>query len=140
VLQASNPAVEERGAVPERIDRKPRPARRATTRISKDTFLNHYFKRLSPEVAASFTPDQRDAIMIMFGAREVASHTIEVRRSIPLGRRRFYLVLLMGPERRHFVRLHSQGAVSRPFNIFLYLGAGALLLVPVLALLYGSGL
>jgi len=141
VSHVSNPAIEERGAIQEPIGRKSRPARRETAKVSKESFLNHYFKRLNPAVAASFTPEQRDAIMIMFGAREIANHSIEVRRSIPFGRRRFYLLFLMGPERRHFVRLHGQGAVSRPFNILFYLGAGALLLAPVLALLlYGTGI
>ncbi len=137
----SNPAIEERGAIREPSERKPRLTRRETARISNESFLNHYFKRLNPAVADSFTPEQRDAIMIMFGAREIANHSLEIRRSIPFGRRRFYLVLLVGPERRHFVRLHGQGAVSRPFNILFYLGAAALILAPVLALLlYGTGI
>lgn len=136
--QISNPALENRGAIKEQIRRKSRPASRESATTSKESFLNHYLKRLNPEVATSFTPEQRDAIMIMFGAREIANHSIEVRRSIPFGRRRFYLIFLMGPERRDFVRLHSQGAVSRRFNILFYLGAGALLLAPVLALLYGT--
>lgn len=144
MLQASNPAIEERGAIPEPVTRAPQPMRRETRRkagkIPKETFLNHYFKRLNPEVAASFTPEQRDAIMAMFGAREIANHAIEVRRSISFGRRRFYLVFLMGPEQRHFGRLRSQAA-ARSFGILFYLGAGALLSASVLALLlYGTGL
>ncbi len=141
MAHVSNPAIEERGAIQEPSRPKTRPARRETAKNSSESFLNHYFKRLNPEVAASFTPEQRDAIMIMFGAREIARHSVEIRRSIPVGRRRFYLVFLMGPERRHFMRLHSQDPVSRRFNILLYLGAGALLLAPVLALLlYGTGM
>jgi len=135
VLQASNPAIEERGVIPGQIARKPRSTRRETAKIPNDSFLNHYFKRLHPEVAASFTPEQRDAIMAMFGAREIANHALEVRRSISFGRRRFYLVFLMGPEQRHFTRLHSQGATSQARGPLFYLGAGALLLAPVLALL-----
>lgn len=131
MLQAFNPAIEERGAIREQVKRE---TRRKIGKIPKESFLSHYFKRLNPEVAASFTPDQRDAIMTMFGAREIAKHSIEVRRSISFGRRRFYLVFLMGPEQRHFVRLHGQGA-SQSFGIPFYLGVGALLLAPVLALL-----
>ena len=88
MLQASNPAIEERGAIPGQIARKPLPARREIAKIPKESFLNHYFKRLDPEVAASFTPEQRDAIMAMFGAREIANHSLEIRRSIAFGRRR----------------------------------------------------
>jgi len=140
VSHVFNPALEERGDIQDRSVRKPRASRQESKRLSSESFLNHYFQRLSPEVAATFTQEQRDAITIMFGARGVANHSIEIRRSIPFGRRRFYLVFLMGPERRHFAFLHSQGAVSRPFTILFYLGVGALLLAPVLALLYGAGL
>lgn len=107
---------------------------------SAETFLNHYFKRVSPELAASFSEAQRDAIMTMFGAREITNHTVEVRHSIPFGRRRFYLIFLMGPERRTFVRLHGPDGGTPPFNVAFYLGLGALLMVPVLLLLYGVGL
>ena len=139
MVQASSPAVQERGATRERAGRKFR-SRSARSENAESTFLSHYFKRLSPEVAASFTEEQRDAIMIMFGAREITNHTIEIRHSIPFARRRFYLIFLMGPERRSFIRLHGQGTVSRPFNIFFYLTLGALFLIPVLMLLYGVGL
>ncbi len=140
MLQAFNPANEERGAIREPVTRTSRSTRRKTSKLPKESFLNHYLKRLNPEVAASFTAEQRDAIMTMFGARGITNHTIEVRRSFPVGRRRFYLVFLMGPEQRQFVRLHGQGAASQRFGILFYLGAGALLLAPVLALLYGTGL
>jgi hypothetical protein len=142
VLDASNPALEERGVTREQAGRtsRPSPTRRKSADVSKETFLNHYFKRLNPEVAATFTAEQRDAISIMFGAREIADHSIEIRRSFPFGRRRFYLVFLMGPERRNFARLHRHIAVARPFNFLFYLAAGFVLLLPVLALLYGVGL
>lgn len=140
MLQAFNPPNEERGAIRDSVTRPSRSTRRKTSKIPKESFLNHYLNRLNPEVAASFTAEQRDAIMAMFGARGITNHSIEVRRSIPVGRRRFYFVFLMGPEQRQFVRLHGQGAASRRFGILFYLGAGALLLAPVLALLYGTGL
>jgi hypothetical protein len=104
-----------------------------------DPFIDHYFSRLEPEVAASFTQPQRDAIKVMFGARGIARHTLELRRSIPFGKRRFYFVFLLGPERRSFARLYSQGMISRPFNALLYIGLGALLMLPVLLLLYVQG-
>jgi hypothetical protein len=116
------------------------PDRPGAVRTSAETFFNHYFKRVNPEVAASFTEAQRDAIMTMFGAREITNHTVEVRHSIPFGRRRFYLIFLMGPERRSFVRLHGPDAGAQPFNVGFYLGLGVLLMIPVLLLLYGVGL
>lgn len=105
-----------------------------------DPFTEHYFQRLDPEVAASFTPEQRDAIRVMFGARGIARHGIELRRSIPfVGGRRFYLVFLMGRERRGLARIYSQGAMSRPFNILFYGLLGGLVVVPGLALFAAFG-
>lgn len=97
---------------------------------ARDPFIAHYFKRIDPKLAASFTPDQCAAIKAMFGARGVAKHAVELRRSIPIGRRRYYMVLLMGRERRAFDRLFSEGAISRPFNILGYTITAALWLVP----------
>jgi hypothetical protein len=119
-----------------------RKARRARARdASERAFLEHYVKRLDPEVAASSTEEQRSAIMTMFGARGIAEHAVEVRHSVPLpGGRRFYLVFLCGRERRSIARLFSQGKMSRVVDILWYLGLGALFLVPVLALLAFGGL
>ncbi len=118
-----------------------RKARRAEARSASDrAFLDHYFRRLDPEVAASFTAKQRDAIATMFGARGIARHAVEVRRSIPFpGGWRLYLVFLLGRERRTISRLYSQGMVSGRFNAVFYLGLGALFLLPVLILLAAGG-
>ena len=118
-----------------------RKARRAEARSASDrAFLDHYFRRLDPEVAASFTAQQRDAIATMFGARGIARHAVEVRRSIPFpGGWRLYLVFLLGRERRTISRIYSQGMVSGRFNVVFYLGLGALFLLPVLILLAAGG-
>ena len=116
-------------------------ARRAEARNASDqAFLDHYFRRLAPEVAASFSAEQRDAIVAMFGARRIVRHAVEVRRSVPFpGGWRLYLVFLLGRERRTISRLYSQGMVSRRFNVVFYLGLGALFLLPVLILLSAGG-
>ena len=118
-----------------------RKARRAEARnASERAFLDHYFQRLAPEVAASFTAEQRAAIATMFGARGVARHAVEVRRSVPFpGGRRLYLVFLLGRERRTISRLYSQGMTSGRFNVAFYLGLGALFLLPVVILLAAGG-
>lgn len=97
---------------------------------SRDPFLDHYFKRIDPQVAASFTPEQCEAIKTMFGARGVAKHAVEIRRSLPVGRGRLYLVLLLGRERRTFGRLYSEGTVSSSFNLLGYAITAALWLLP----------
>ena len=136
--QASNLAIDEpAGAGARSTTTATGPARRPRSRSASDqAVLEHYFKRLDPEVAASFTEAQREAIQTMFGARELAKHAVELRRSVPLpGGRRFYLVFLLGRERRGITHLYSQGTASKGFDVLWYLGLGALCLAPVLALL-----
>jgi len=115
-------------------------ARRCGARRPTDqSFLDHYFKRLDPELAASFNDDQKRAIHTMFGGRGIARHAVELRRSLPLpGGQRFYMVFLCGREQRGITRLHGQGESSRGFDLLWYLGLGAICLVPVLALLYAG--
>lgn len=96
----------------------------------RDPFLDHYFKRIDPRLAASFTPEQCEAIKAMFGARGIARHTVEIRRSLPIGRGRYYLVLLLGRERRTVNRLYSEGTVSSSFTLLGYAITAALWLLP----------
>ncbi len=79
------------------------PSRR-DARLSDDEFLAHYFRRLDPAVAASFTKEQRHAIRTMFGDRGATRHAVDVRCTFPLAWRRFYLVFLLGRDRRRVIR------------------------------------
>ncbi len=79
------------------------PSRRAA-RLSDDEFLAHYFRRIDPAVAASFTKAQRHAIRTMLGDRGATRHAVDVRCTFPLGWRRFYLVFLLGRDRRRIIR------------------------------------
>lgn len=74
------------------------------TRHSDDDFLAHYFRRIDPAVAASFTKEQRHAIRTMFGDRGATRHAVDIRCTFPLGWRRFYLVFLVGRDRRKIIR------------------------------------
>ena len=77
---------------------------RRSTRLSDDDFLAHYFRRIDPAVAASFTKEQRHAIRTMFGDRGATRHAVDVRCTFPMGWRRFYLVFLLGRDRRKIIR------------------------------------
>lgn len=98
----------------------------------RDPFLDHYFKRIDPRLAASFSAEQCEAIKAMFGARGIARHAVEIRRSLPIGRGRYYLVLLLGRERRTIGRLYSEGTISRPFTLLGYAITAALWLLPAI--------
>src|SRR3546814_14355688 len=71
-----------------------------TSPAERDPFLDHYFRRIDPRVAASFSPEHRDAIKEMFGARGVARHPVEIPRPLPTGPARSHFVLLPGPQPR----------------------------------------
>ena len=66
----------------------------------EDPFHALFFSRIPGEVARSFSPAQLDAVKRAFGARSPGVHTVDLRFSLPLGRRAWYVVLLAGRERR----------------------------------------
>jgi len=75
----------------------------------RDPFLEKFFSRIHPSVAQSFTPAQIAAIKLAFGARTWGAHSIDIRLSLPLFWRRFYLVLLAGREQRRPERAREGG-------------------------------
>jgi hypothetical protein len=101
-----------------------------TKAAAQDPFIDHYFRRIDPSVAATFTAEQCEAIKTMFGARGIAKHSVEVRRSLPIGRGRYYIVLLLGRERRTISRLYSEGAATKPFTLIGYAITAAAWMLP----------
>lgn len=83
-----------------------------------DPFVARFFHRIPPSIARTFTPQQLAAVKLAFGTRQWGDHPIDLRRSIGIGRWRFYIVLLMGRARR--------GNDSRRQGVFLRVLAGAL--------------
>jgi hypothetical protein len=75
------------------------------TALEHDPFFRKFLARVPGDVAATFSDSQLDAVKRAFGARTPGSHTVDLRFSLPLGRRRFYIVLLAGRERRSSRRL-----------------------------------
>jgi len=102
--------------------------------------LDRYLRRMNPQVAASFTEPQRDALKAMLGARGMAKHAVEIRHSIPFAKWRFYTVLLMGKEQRPLHRLQGEGTVSRPFNLLVYVCLAALFGAMALGTIFALGL
>ena len=98
---------------------------------SGDAILKHYFKRLDPQVAASFTEVQRDALKSLLGARGMTHHSIEIRRRLSFGKRRFYLVFLLGDDSRSRNRLIRSRRTSIFSFAFSYLGSAIYWLSPV---------
>jgi hypothetical protein len=123
----------EQAATPDSIvtTRSTAPIPAKESAVAADPFIDHYFRRIDPRLAATFNAEQREAIKTMFGARGIAQHSLEVRRSLPIGRKRYYIVFLFGRERRTFGRLCSDGSISRPFNVLGYAITAGLWALPI---------
>lgn len=78
----------------------------------EDPFHALFFSRIGKDVARSFSPAQLDAVKRAFGARSPSIHTVDLRFSLPLGKRAWYVVLLAGRERRS----SDRGLLERLFR------------------------
>ena len=87
-------------------------------------------------MAESFTEDQRQAIVTMFGGRGATRHPVDLRQSFTFGGKRYFLVLLAGPDGRRRARARADGAPesARDFVRLLVIGLG--ILIPLFALAY----
>jgi hypothetical protein len=102
-----------------------------------DPFLAKLFARIPREVAASFDEAQLAAIKRAFGARDFGTHAIDVRRSLRLLWWRFYIVLLVGKERRDDERLAAEGSLFGTVgNSLITLLVIAALITPLLYALF----
>jgi hypothetical protein len=93
-----------------------------------DPFLEQMFARMSPGAKFRFSPEQIDEIKKAFGARSRGSHAVDMRYSIGLFGKSYYLVFLAGRERRNLPRqYHSVAEISQKLALLAVLVAGCLL-------------
>lgn len=62
--------------------------------------LDQMLRQLAPSVAASFTDEQRRVLKSLLDSRRATRHPLDIRRAFSLGRNRYYMVFLLGRERR----------------------------------------
>lgn len=65
-----------------------------------DAFIARFLARIPRDIAHSFSDAQLAAIAAAFGTRRWRDHPIDIRLTIPLVGRAYYLVVLAGGERR----------------------------------------
>jgi hypothetical protein len=112
--------------------------RQAQPSVELDEFAGQFFQRIQPEVANTFTKPQLTALKSIFGGSSWRRHPIDYRHSVPLVRRRYYLVVVAGqecrsPQRRHTERQrhplwtlnNSVVMAIAAFPIFFGVGIGA---------------
>lgn len=76
--------------------------------LQNDPFVKRFFARIPAKTAASFSEAQVLYLKQKYGNRAWGSHAVDLRLSIPFYKRGFYLVLLLGKERRSSDRLHYE--------------------------------
>jgi hypothetical protein len=80
--------------------------------------------RLPDEIHSRLTPDLKEALAQVTAPRWT-QHPIDIRLSIPLPFGRYYLALVLGPERRSEDRRKAEGSSHRvmtPANLAFILG------------------
>jgi hypothetical protein len=101
--------------------------------ISKtDPFVQKFFARIPPETAATFTNTQLAELKRVFHARVEQQHSVDIRLSVPIFKRRFYLVYLLGKENRRLKRV--QAPASKPANKILLTITGFILITSLLGM------
>lgn len=101
-----------------------------------------YLNLVEPEILASFTPEQRQAVQHMLEAAipRPSSKLVDLRFGIDVILSRFYVVLLVGQDRRHRRRYYVPRGVARIGNaivaVLLLLAMNLLVSLSILLLLY----
>ena len=79
-----------------------------------DAFIARFLARIPRDIAQSFSDAQLEAIVAAFGTRRWRDHPIDIRLTIPLVGRAYYLVVLAGAERRSRRRRRAE-RTAHPF-------------------------
>ncbi len=96
-----------------------------------------FLESMPEEVASSFTELQLEMIEHALEGGKWRAHPVDVRLSIPVLWRRFYFVLLAGPERRSVERRKYERA-RRPVRVIADMILLALFFVLLLPAVVGS--
>ncbi|WP_071518511.1 hypothetical protein [Geitlerinema sp. PCC 9228] len=92
---------------------------------SQPTYNSRILQQLPPEITASFTSEQLQAIKQAFGNDQWQQHPVDIRTTISLVGLKFYLVILAGREKRSRDRLRQEREwhpVWKPGNIAVLFG------------------
>ncbi|WP_427160856.1 hypothetical protein ACQFX9_04300 [Aliinostoc sp. HNIBRCY26] len=86
----------------------------AQNNLEHDPFLQGFLARIPPRTAASFTNNQLAELKRVFQTRAQRPHYVDIRLSVPVLKKRFYLVFLLGKEKRRIKRVEAY--VGKPAN------------------------
>ena len=102
--------------------------------------FDKFFGFIPPEIAATFTDAQLNAIERVISSTIGGGHAVDIRLSLPVPGCRFYLVLLAGRERRSHkrIRVERPNHQWKPVNIIVITVLLILLLTLLFSSLYGK--
>lgn len=66
------------------------------THVPVDRFTIELNNRLPTELKGTFTPEQVEAMKVLFGTRSWQRHSCDVRKRFRLRKKTYYLILIMG--------------------------------------------
>ncbi|AFY49343.1 hypothetical protein Nos7524_3552 [Nostoc sp. PCC 7524] len=98
-----------------------------------DPFVKKFLAQMPPRTAATFNESQLLELKRVFHDRIDRRHTVDMRISFPLLQRRFYLVFLLGKDKRLSQRVVNPGVKST--NRILLAILGLVLITSVLGAL-----
>lgn len=96
------------------------------------------FDRMPPWIVDTLTPEQKEAVYLAIRPPEWKFHPINIRLSIPVIRRRYYLTLVGGEDSRSAVRRQQERhryPLRTAANILFVAAAGATLYMLALILM-----
>lgn len=118
------------------MDEQPGPT--GNVEPDEERFERMFLSRISARIAESFTDEQLLAIKSVFGAEHWDGHAFDLRLTLPIPFRRWYVVLLGGPERRVGARRRKPKRTQRSmaFRYTMDATVGALAVIWLGLILY----
>ncbi|MEA5505325.1 hypothetical protein VB735_19865 [Halotia wernerae UHCC 0503] len=102
--------------------------------LRNDPFIKQFFARIPSQTVATFSDAQLTELKSVFRDRISKRHAVDIRVYIPVFKRRFYVVLVMGKEKRSLnLELSPNLKLSR---MFLLKMSGLLLITSFLGAIY----
>ncbi len=97
---------------------------------ARDADIDEILRRINPEVAATFTPQQRRVLRSLLATRGATRHMLDLRQTLPVFGKRYYLAVFFGRERRFANLTRDLAAKDLVCRYLVYLGLALAFLIP----------
>ena len=112
------------------------PAACTTDAADDKSEIDGFLGRLDPVVAASFTNEQKRALRSLLASRGATRHMVDIRQTLRLFGKRYYLAVFFGRERRLANMRRQVGLKDWMWRYAAYLGLALVVLAPCFGLAY----